>query len=90
MHLPMYKSTYKKFGVLLALSFAMGFLGMQFITSEPTVTGMVVVEEPAPITELVPGNMVFLFLGIAAGAAIVASIVYAYHHDHHPHGKLKD
>jgi len=80
----MFAETYTKFYVFVVLALVVGFLGMEVATSGITwgegPTGMVSAADAHSLTSTAsPGaNLLFLFIGVVAGAIIVGTAVYIY------------
>jgi hypothetical protein len=84
----MQAETYTKFYVFMALALVLGFAGMEVATTgvalrESELTGMALHGVADAGTSLTgsgtPGsNLIFLLIGVVAGAVIVGTAVYIY------------
>ncbi len=81
----MHKATYTRFFVLVVAALAIGFVGMEAVTTSVGVgslTGMAVTVAdagPGLTATASPGsNLLFLFIGLVGGAVIVGTAVYLY------------
>jgi hypothetical protein len=83
----MFPESYTKFYALMAVALVLGFIGMEVVTSgvpwQSALSGMathtVSNAGPGLTTGGTPGsNLLFLGIGVLAGAVIVGSAIYIY------------
>jgi|GEM_PF-2124861 len=84
----MYPETYTRFYIFMALALVLGFIGMEVATTgvsleQASVSGMATstIKDAGPsLTGAgTPGsNLIFLMIGVVAGAVLVGTAVYIY------------
>ena len=81
----MYGHTYTKFYALVVLALVLGFIGMEVVSTDVDlgsgISGFVAYEAEDGLIESsdIAGNWAFLFIGVAAGAVLMATITHIYH-----------
>ena len=85
----MHPETYTRFYILVVVALVLGFIGMEVATTgvalrEQDLTGRatqtIADAGPSLTGSGTPGsNLLFLLIGVVAGAAIVGTAVYIYH-----------
>lgn len=80
----MFSETYTKFYLFMVVAMVVGFVGMEFITTEAQMGGFSGMVTHDVSTESLTGNgtpgsnILFLLIGVLAGAVIVGTAVFIY------------